>query len=38
MSISFNADEILEIAQRIEQNGLNFYKAASNAVADPKAK
>jgi len=25
MSISFNADEILEIAQRIEQNSLNFY-------------
>ena len=38
MSISFNADEILEVAQRIEQNGLNFYKAASNAVTDPKAK
>jgi len=38
MSISFNADEILEIAQRIEQNGLNFYKAAANAVTDPKAK
>ena len=37
MSISFNADEILEIAQRIEQNGLNFYKAAANAVTDPKA-
>jgi len=38
MSISFNADEILEIAQRIEQNGLNFYKAASKVVPDPKAK
>jgi rubrerythrin len=38
MSISFNADEILEIAQRIEQNGLNFYKAAAHAVTDPKAK
>ncbi len=38
MSVSFNADEILEIAQQIEQNGLNFYRAASNAVADPKAK
>jgi rubrerythrin len=38
MSISFNADEVLEIAQRIEQNGLNFYKAAADAVADPKAK
>ena len=38
MSISFNADEILEIAQQIEQNGLNFYKAAANAVTDPEAK
>src|SRR5450759_3140053 len=38
MSISFNADEILEIAQQIEQNGLDFYKAAANAVTDPKAK
>jgi rubrerythrin len=38
MSISFNADEILEIAQQIEQNGLNFYKAAAHAVTDPKAK
>jgi len=38
MSISFNADEILEIAQQIERNGLNFYKAAANAVTDPKAK
>ena len=38
MSISFNADEILEIAQLIELNGLNFYSAAANAVADPQAK
>jgi rubrerythrin len=38
MSMSFNADEILEIAQMIEQNGLNFYRAAANAVTDPKAK
>ena len=38
MSISFNADEILEIAQQIEQNGLKFYQAAANAVTDPKAK
>ena len=38
MSISFNADEILEIAQQIEQNGVNFYNAAANAVTDPKAK
>jgi rubrerythrin len=38
MSINFNADEILEIAQQIEQNGLSFYKAAANAVTDPEAK
>jgi rubrerythrin len=38
MTITFNTDEILEIAQQIEQNGLNFYKAAANAVTDPKAK
>ena len=38
MSISFNADEILEIAQQIERNGLNFYRAAADTVADPKAK
>ncbi len=38
MSVSFNADEILEIAQQIEQNGLNFYRAAANAVADPEGK
>lgn len=38
MSISFSADEILEIAQQIEQNGLNFYRAAANAVTDPEAK
>ncbi|WP_319586306.1 ferritin family protein [uncultured Desulfobulbus sp.] len=32
MPISFSADDILEIAQQIEQNGLNFYRAASNAA------
>jgi len=38
MSLSFNADEILEIAQQIENNGLNFYRAAADAVVDPGAK
>ncbi len=38
MSLSFNADEILEIAQQIEQNGLNFYTAAASAVAEPEAR
>jgi len=32
MSITFNADEIFEIAEEIERNGAKFYRdAAQNA-------
>ena len=29
MSIVFNADEILEMAEQIERNGAKFYRRAS---------
>jgi len=32
MSIRFNADEIFEIAERIEANGAAFYRAAAEKV------
>lgn len=38
MSIKFNAFEILEIAEQIEENGVKFYSAAADAVSDPNAK
>lgn len=35
MGINFNADEILEIAERIERNGRRFYtKAAANTTEE----
>lgn len=37
MSIQFSADEILEIAERIEENGVAFYAAGCQAVSDPEA-
>jgi rubrerythrin len=37
MSIEFNADEIFEVAEQFERNGANFYREASENVADPKA-
>jgi len=37
MSIKFSADEILEIAERIEENGVAFYAAGCQAVSDPAA-
>lgn len=37
MPINFNADDILEIAQQIEQNGLSFYTAAAEAGTDIEA-
>ena len=38
MSIQFSADEILAAAERIEENGVAFYAAGCDAVADPEAK
>ena len=34
MGIKFNADEIFEIAERIEKNGSRFYRAASEIVSN----
>ncbi len=33
MTISFNAGEVLEIAQQIERNGARFYRRAAEAAA-----
>lgn len=38
MGIRFNADEIFEIAERIETNGANFYRRASEKFPDAKTK
>lgn len=38
MSNEFSADEILEIAQQIEQNGIKFYSAAADCVENPQHK
>ena len=35
MSYDFNADEILEMAEQIERNGANFYRASAEGVEDP---
>ncbi|MBN2209578.1 MAG: ferritin family protein [Candidatus Coatesbacteria bacterium] len=37
MSITFNADEVLEIAEQIERNGANFYRRAAKAFAQSDA-
>lgn len=34
MSISFNAIEIFEIAERIERNGVKFYRKAAEGLSD----
>ena len=34
MGISFNADEIFEIAEQIERNGVKFYLSASEKFSD----
>jgi len=34
MAIPFNADEVFEIAEQIEQNGAAFYRRASTLVKD----
>ena len=33
MSITFNVDEVLEIAEQIERNGAEFYRHAAGAAA-----
>ncbi len=38
MSNQFNADEILAVAQQIEENGIRFYTAAADAVDNPEEK
>lgn len=35
MSISFNAIEVFEIAERIERNSVKFYRKAAEALSDP---
>lgn len=34
MSYIFNADEVFEVAEQIERNGANFYRTASENIAD----
>ena len=36
MAISFNLDEIFEMAEEIEKNGANFYREAAKKVSDKK--
>lgn len=36
MAIYFNADEVLALGERIEQNGALFYRRAAAVVKDPK--
>lgn len=38
MGITFNADEIFEIAVRIEANGANFYRHAAEKMSDARTK
>lgn len=38
MSITFNADEIFEIAEQIERNGAKFYREAAQITTDADAK
>jgi rubrerythrin len=34
MAFDFNADDVLKIAEQIEENGVVFYNKASEAIAD----
>ena len=34
MAISFNLDEIFEMAEEIERNGASFYREAAKKVSD----
>jgi rubrerythrin len=36
MAISFNLDEIFEMAEQIEKNAVNFYREAAKKVSDKK--
>lgn len=38
MSITFNADEIFEMAEQIERNGAKFYREAAGNTSDGKVK
>jgi rubrerythrin len=38
MSITFNADEIFEMAEEIERNGAKFYRQAAERTSDKKIK
>jgi len=38
MPITFNADEIFEIAEQIERNGVKFYRKAADGASDKKTK
>lgn len=38
MSIAFNADEMLQIAEQIEKNGMKFYARAAELTSDPRCK
>ncbi len=38
MGITFNADEIFEMAEEIEKNGAKFYRTAAKNTADKKIK
>jgi len=38
MSITFNADEIFEMAEEIERNGAKFYRTAAKYAVDKKIK
>ncbi len=38
MAITFNADEIYNIAEQIERNGQKFYSDSARRVKEPPAK
>ncbi len=38
MSITFNVDEILEMAEEIERNGAKFYRQAAEIASDEKVR
>ena len=37
MAVTFNADEIFEMAEQIERNGARFYRRAAESIKDSKA-
>jgi len=38
VSIIFNADEVLQMAEQIERNGAKFYRQAAEQVSEPDAR